>query len=281
MDDDQRFQPGRVDRLRRRIGLGGKYDAFWSWYQDRNFGDWITPYLIEKKTGETPTFFTSTQVRQPACIIYGAGSIMRHIKRANVAVVWGSGIISQADEFQRPKKILAVRGPFSRKRCRELGYASPEIFGDPGILLSQIYNKNKEPDGVIGVIPHYKMLKKTRSMFERVDGVRVIDVTTPVEVVIDEICRCSFTLSSSLHGIIVSHSYSIPSAWVWVTDNDARDGTKYHDYYLGIGLTSVPRPIKLNGTEDYRDLKAIAETDGSAAPDLMQAQTALRTCCPF
>jgi len=86
----------------------------------------------------------------------------------------------------------------------------------------------------------------------RFDGdVRVIGVLRAgyegIEAFIDELCSCERILTSSLHGLIVSHAYGIPAQWFDVPDAAVGvpgDGTKYHDYHLSVGLPpDEPLPI--------------------------------------
>jgi hypothetical protein len=60
-----------------------------------------------------------------------------------------------------------------------------------------------------------------------------------IEAFIDEVNRCEYILSTSLHGLIVCHAYGIPAAWCEVPDGEAKlpgDGTKFHDHMLSVGL---------------------------------------------
>ena len=94
---------------------------FWSWYGVRNFGDWIGPYLYEAMTGRPPLFCPKERMAQFGCIM-AVGSILRHLVEDDCAIVWGSGIISASDVVRRPRKVLAVRGPLTRRRLLELGH---------------------------------------------------------------------------------------------------------------------------------------------------------------
>jgi hypothetical protein len=57
-----------------------------------------------------------------------------------------------------------------------------------------------------------------------------------LEKVIDKIVSCTFTISSSLHGIVVSHAYNINSLWVRFADTlgkgpvDLKGDFKFRDY---------------------------------------------------
>ena len=46
-----------------------------------------------------------------------------------------------------------------------------------------------------------------------------------------EILECEMTISSSLHGIIVSHAYNIKCMWIKITDKILSGIFKFRDYY--------------------------------------------------
>src|SRR5690606_34618874 len=89
-------RPGKGAQYLQRLGFQQHRNLFWSWYEPRNFGDWIGPYLYEKITGMMPRYLKPRKSVK-ACFFASAGSILRHIQVDDQAVVWGSGIISQDD----------------------------------------------------------------------------------------------------------------------------------------------------------------------------------------
>ena len=77
----------------------------------------------------------------------------------------------------------------------------------------------------IGFIPHRseyedfsngilsKMSKEIKS-----NSLLINFKTSDIEGTIEQICKCKFILSSSLHGIILAHAYGIPALWIRNTD---------------------------------------------------------------
>jgi hypothetical protein len=246
---------------------------FWSWYHPRNFGDWIGPYLFESLTGSVPNYIPKNKRIGSQCL-YTVGSILRHIQQDDYAVVWGSGIISRADSFRRPLATYAVRGPFSHDTFYTQGYDCPPVFGDPAILLSDVYKPDAPRTGQIGIIPHYFDYKHFSGP---PSGIRIIDVTRPVEMVANEISACEFTISSSLHGIIVSHSYGISCVWVQSIEQLKGDGIKFKDYYAALELDLAPQqlPHELSVTS-IRKLERHA-----CNPSVEKMKRDLATSCPF
>jgi hypothetical protein len=73
-----------------------------------------------------------------------------------------------------------------------------------------------------------------------------------IEKFVDEVNECEAILSSSLHGLIVSHAYGVPATWCDITntkDSIAGDGTKFLDYMMSVGIkTKSPIKIKKGST---------------------------------
>ncbi len=224
----------KINRMLDKYGLTkneGVIRAFW-WEGGGkpNFGDIITPYLIKKITGKSPRLCNGKCFSEYHIMV---GSVMEYANKH--AVIWGTGIMNRKQDVKKPKKIHAVRGPISRKRMLELGYDCPEVYGDPGLLLPKFYDPPIDKKYAIGVIPHYVDYEQVKSRI-RSDNVLLIDVMNSVETVIDQIKSCECTVSSSLHGVIVSQAYGIPSVWVQFSNKLAGDGTKYRDYFLSVKI---------------------------------------------
>jgi pyruvyltransferase len=56
------------------------------------------------------------------------------------SIIWGSGVREPDNPLPAiPRKVLAVRGPLTRKYLISQGVECPEIYGDPALLLPKIY----------------------------------------------------------------------------------------------------------------------------------------------
>jgi len=196
-----------------------------------NFGDKLTPYLIEKFTGEKP--FRVNEYCNKAYYMM-SGSILN--RSSHNAIIFGSGIMKKDEKVIEPKEILAVRGPLTRKRLIELGYICPEIYGDPALLLPLVYEPKITERYKIGIIPHYVDYNYVKNQIGKSNNFLIINIFDPIEKVINDINRCEKTISSSLHGLIVSHAYNKPSLWVKFSDNLAGDDTKFHDYLYSVNV---------------------------------------------
>lgn len=231
-----------------------------------NFGDELNPYIIERLSGKSVTcsetwsgtkfnaiksilyrMFVQRKIKGVFSsyewnnvfnrkVIFGIGSIIS-CGNENV-IVWGSGIINKEDRIPN-SKFLAVRGKYTQGRIEELGMKAPEILGDPAMLLPLIYQPSESEKFKLGIIPHYLHFEAVKKHCYN-PQVLIIDLLNPIEKVISDICSCEMTLSTSLHGIIVSHAYRIPSLWVdleGVTDVKlAGDNIKFADYFSSVNI---------------------------------------------
>lgn len=276
-------RPNRLTRARQKFGLTNRRNVLWSWYEPRNFGDWIGPYLFWKITGKRPLFHRPSPIegRIPdrATTVASAGSILRHITVPDKVSVWGSGIISMNDTFQRPLKIHAVRGPRSMMRVRELGYECPEVFGDPGLLLPQVYAPTRKKRHPLGIIPHYFDFEQVALSLEARRDLHVVDVTRDIETVVDQILSCEATLSSSLHGLILSHAYGIPCAWIASENELIGDNVKFLDYLESAGVYGITTPLQVDLHQSTDALIQFAHEQPK--PHLTSLSENLLSSCPF
>lgn len=231
---------------------GQHRNIFWSRYEPRNFGDWIGPYLFRRLLGEEPVFCAKNQHATTDCV-FTCGSILRHLKHADRVTVWGSGIISRSDTYARPKEVLAVRGPETRQSMVSQGYSCPEIYGDPAVLLPMMIKTPAKQAGRVGIIPHF--IEYADYQKQDWQGMDVIDVCRPVEVVATDIASCEMTYSSSLHGVIVSHTFGVPSIWMDSSKKLDGDDVKFHDYFASCGTSSVKRESLLHQGASVADEK--------------------------
>lgn len=225
--------PTTTEIIRQAAGLYNGRNLFWACRDENNFGDLIGPYLFHKMTGKNPIY---CQARFPtlAKTYFTVGSILHHVRRPDVAVVWGSGIIQRNSDFAKPARIHAVRGPHTRERCLSLGYDCPNVFGDPAILMPRYYKPQTHKRFEVGIVPHMVDYRRIANTVKEAE-VSVIDVCQPVETVIEEINKCELIIASSLHGMILAHAYGIKAAYTKYSDHLKGDGVKFLDYLESFG----------------------------------------------
>ncbi|QBQ55138.1 polysaccharide pyruvyl transferase family protein [Nitrosococcus wardiae] len=247
------------------------------WYYSKNFGDALNPYLIEKISGikpkHCPFIYTTLGVIKNYAAIGSIFSLIGH-----KTTVWGSGVMSPKAIVRRPQEILAVRGPLSREILLKKGINCPKIYGDPSLLLPKYYDPKSPKEYELGIIPHYMDFNKAKKQIKDNKIIKVINIKTPIEQVIEDIFSCKKTLSSSLHGLIISHAYNIPSIWVEFSNKVIGKGFKFRDYLSSVNL-DLYEPIDFRKeTPNYDELMKLFENKNFKIDIDLKP---LENSCPF
>lgn len=209
------------------VNLFRRYPVFYFDSID-NVGDLINPYLVNKLSGKRAHQVKSRSIKH----LVGLGS-MFHMANKN-SVIWGTGIISDDVNFRKMTNchsVNAVRGHLTKNILIENGVigASNIPLGDPGLLMPIFYNPKIKKQHKIGLIPHYVDIDL--AIFDGMEGTVVIDVRQDPESFIDELVKCEYVISSSLHGLILADSYCVPNKWVSFSDKITGGTFKFYDYY--------------------------------------------------
>lgn len=196
----------------------------------QNFGDNLNNWIFYHYTGKV------TFRRQPWLMV---GSILGRF--GNDKVIWGSGFGS-AKEKCVPKRVSAVRGKLTRKRLLELGIQCPEVYGDPALLLPEIYFPKPDKQYEFAWIPH----KRDKRSPEFAHRIHPKEHLPPAY--LKDMLRCEYVISSSLHGCIVADAYGLPNAWIYFDDDGLKESEyfKYKDYYSAVDLEAKSCPLDLN-----------------------------------
>lgn len=212
------------------------------WMHSQNFGDALTPWLIRKISGHD-AIWTNDHLAQKYMV---TGSILND-PIAETCIVWGAGIAHRDTYIRKPIEVRAVRGPRTREAMLRSGLECPEIYGDPALLLPRFYPMVDfyAPEFELGIIPHIADYQEVRDKYWGVKNITVIDLMEKTETVVDRIQQCKVLISSSLHGIIVSHAYGKPCGWVKFSGRIIGDNTKYYDYFESVGKFDEPGPLNL------------------------------------
>jgi pyruvyltransferase len=201
------------------------------WYGGKNWGDILTPILIERLTGEPPV-----RALGPGTVL-AIGSILHRLRARDV--VWGTGAVSPA-HFPHPIPpgvvFRAVRGPHVRAALMDAGAKIPEVYGDPGLLVRHLYRPEVPVRYKLGIIPHY-IDKAALAHLAADPETLVVDIEAGVEEVIRAVASCEKVVSSSLHGIIAGEALGKPTAWLRVDGCQRLVGAtwKFGDYYASTG----------------------------------------------
>lgn len=243
-----------------------------------NFGDDLGPYLVGKLSGyeiknvhfafsrfQSIKNYLKGIIKGKYGIKYGinfiqsfflneylitVGSILQWYSSSR-SIVWGSGIISANDKLKPAKKYYAVRGKYTLNKIEKFKLGYPVVLGDPALLLPLIYKPKGNKKYLLGIIPHYIhydiIIKK-----QLPKNVLVIKLNAPnIEEIINDINSCEYTISSSLHGLIVSHTYNIKSLWYIINSIPlAGDNIKFLDYFSSVKIPEY-MPFNLNLNNDF------------------------------
>ena len=163
------------------------------------------------------------------------------------ATVWGSGIIHKPKGIKRVNAFLihypltrldirAVRGPLTRALLLKWGQKCPEVYGDPAILMPLIYQPpQKDKKKNLLVIPQFATEKTFREKYHDLDMISMN--TDDYKSVIDAITSSKRVITSSLHAVILSDAYGVPS--VLYRGLPKKTDFKYLDYYYSTGRRNI------------------------------------------
>lgn len=279
---------------------------YW-WKAVPNVGDMASPYLIEHLSLDTiqwknpqitlwkefkqiiKTLLKKRKIYIPdfkgyiypwqKCI-FGIGSIIEHANKRTI--IWGSGFREYESQY-KCNTIKAVRGQLSLKKIHE--HHDNIAIGDPALLLPLVYTpshpSNKQ---YVKIIPHYAdypdLYEKYSNRYE------IIDIKTDdVESFIEQIVSSKYILSTSLHGLIISHAYGIPALWIkngYIYSSDF----KFYDYFSSVNIepyspfTDIDEILKSKDNIEklFSDYKNISCINSSLLNDI---QIKLLKAAPF
>lgn len=239
------------------------------WHVSENFGDLLSPYLIEKISGKPARFVDHSDVEGPVPYLVTGSILDASVSRG---IVWGTGcaFANDLDDLSPPSptfRIVATRGPWSKERVERAGHA-PVTCGDPGFLLPSYYQPKRIAAHKLGIICSWV---DHAELSERYAGqADVINSLGMVEEIATRLCQCESVVSSCLHGLVAAVAYGIPTVWA-KSDRLLGDGTKFRDVLGSLGIEPY-RPIEWSDVDSMR-----REAWVHPSPDV----TELLACCPF
>lgn len=243
--------------------------------------------------GDDINYYFLKYISERSISIYSSSSLSMRLKKSNYlcigstlnylttpeTIVWGSGVISDILELPHiPKKVVAVRGPLTRKYLIKQGVSCPPVFGDPALLIPYFYKPHRDLKYKIGIIPHYEDIENAnvKRVVKELDAhlINIQNYNNWTDF-IDEVCSCQHIFSSSLHGLIIAEAYHIPNTWIEVSNNIIGNHFKFHDFFLSINRDRI-EPVIINDTSDLNKIKK----DDTWQPGRIDLVPLLNSC-PF
>ncbi|MBF7729846.1 polysaccharide pyruvyl transferase family protein [Pseudomonas sp. N040] len=209
----------------------------------QNFGDYLSPLLVEMLSGQ-PVVYAPVHKAD----LMAVGSILPRVLKARRFLlprrlhIWGAGTDAPGLHFSARHYYHALRGEKSLEQVE--GLRSRPALGDPGLLAGEWWGGRPRPGKRhrIGIIPHYVDRQDPRVLaVANVPGVMLIDVFWPVEEVLRAVQGCDLILSSSMHGLIVADAFGIPNRRLRLSSGQISD-FKFVDYYSAFALAE-PEPL--------------------------------------
>lgn len=204
--------------------------------------------------------------------IFAIGSILHFAKTGDC--VWGSGLNSKVKQSMHRFDTLdvrAVRGPITRDFLLKRSIPVPEVYGDPALLMPLFaprdllvdkLSKNKD----FLIVPHFS---EDLSRYRGFEHLLVSPLCRPTNFV-RQLLTANLIISSSLHGLIISEAYGIPSIYLDWGNGEAI--SKYHDYYLGTGREEFLSSNSIEGC---------VKKGGNSLVDFSQIQRQLINSFPY
>ena len=223
--------------------------SWWSYPHPGNFGDWLSPYIVQKHSGSKIHFQPLHDADRSVHLIT-VGSIGRFIKKSSVVI--GTGISSQDYPIESGAKYISVRGPRTARVLKRSGGPKIESFGDPGVLVSQIFPIiRQETNGRIALVRHHSHLALPVKLPENIEELSVLrSHHSKIEEFFVALNNYDAVITSAMHVYITCQSYGIPVGLITFKGFESAvhgDGIKYLDYAEGASVESInPEAIPLD-----------------------------------
>jgi pyruvyltransferase len=230
-----------------------------------NFGDRLSDIVCRQMLAGRGLSFDDQVAR--SCRLLAIGSILHFAENGNH--VWGSGWNGKVAEEHfkaRHLTVHAVRGPLTAEFLRRRGIQVPEVFGDPALLLPQLFGNRFRPTPM-----------RDHVFVPNLHDIAVVgnhpNVVSPLwgwNVTLRSVLNARLVLASSLHGLIVAEAFGLPARYVRLSQTE--DLFKYRDYYLGSGRNEA----------DFVFARSIEEgLEMGGAPPVRHDPTPLLQAFPF
>ncbi len=182
--------------------------------------------------------------------------------------VWGSGFFRDDNDHPMSRdnlKVCALRGAMTKARLEMLTGKNYDVpLADAGLLSNLYVEGTPEKVYDVGIVPHFSQqedpqFQELKSSFS---SACIIDIRLDPKTVINQIAKCNYILSSSLHGLIFADGLGIANLHVLGQPPLTGGSFKFEDYYSSYGLPHEPWSLdeKFPKVEDIIARYRVSET---------------------
>ncbi|CAK0743148.1 putative Polysaccharide pyruvyl transferase [Azospirillaceae bacterium] len=210
------------------------------WHYSDNFGDCLTPYLLNKITQKEVKYTNPSELESDIYCLTGS-LLNEDLSGCNILGL-GSAFPDFSLKCSPKTNFLSIRGPLTKEIVEKQGY-KVEMVGDGAFLLPIVYNPKIDKQFKLGIMQSWVDIELVRSMYGEEKEVLIIDMMRPVETVINDILKCELTISGCLHGLITSMIYKIPSYHVKLSNKMMGNGFKFEDFKKSVNYEHKELPL--------------------------------------
>ncbi len=261
----------------------------------QNAGDLLNKDLVEKLSGKQVVcskMYDADMIAIGGALVglqYGKDpkrrilqKLLRLIYGKKPLYVWGSGFFKNDNDnglYRTNVQVCALRGELSREKLSGLTGETYDVpLADAGLLSNLFADENPEKEYEVGIIPHFSQKEEPRfqALKDSFSSACIIDIQQEPGVVINQIARCKYILSSSLHGLIFADGLGIPNLHI-LGELTLRGGNfKFEDYYSSFGVADQPWILE-EGFPTVADIESRYRIDFEA---VKEKQAQLIDCFP-
>ena len=260
-----------------------------------NAGDLLNKDLVEKLSGKQVVcskMYDADMIAIGGALVglqYGKSTTRRLCQKALKLIygkkplyVWGSGFFKNDNDngfYRTNLKVCALRGALTQEKLSGLTGEKYDVpLADAGLLSNLFADENPEKEFEVGIIPHFSQKNEPRfqALKDSFSSACIIDIQQEPGVVINQIARCRYILSSSLHGLIFADGLGIPNLHILGELTLKGGNFKFEDYYSSFGVADEPWILE-NGFPTVADIVRCYKIDFKA---VQEKQAQLIACFP-
>jgi hypothetical protein len=195
-------------------------------HQFGNFGDDLNPWLWQRLL---PGQLSASAENR----LVGIGTLLNHELPEGPKLIAGAGVgLGMLPTVDDSWDILFVRGP---KTADALGLPRELAITDPAYLIRRFVQPARSRKGVVFMPHHLSALKADWRRVAEAAGLKYVDPTAPIPIVIEALRSATQVVTCSMHGAIVADALRTP--WVRVKPYAHLNDFKWSDWAESVDVT--------------------------------------------